>query len=104
MFSLYVNDAPVMHDAPREAERFETRHMATARQRAREWAATTGEAVEVCTHDRETGRRRIRTIIRPDGSAAPPPGMTAGREDCTRDSGRPCFCTPCRDERRKARA
>lgn len=91
MFTLWVND---------EQHLPESRHMATARRNAVALAERTGSPVEVCTHD-ANGARRVRTIIHPDGRAAPPTSAeTDPREGCVRHEGRTCFCTPCRAERR----
>jgi hypothetical protein len=96
MFAVKLAD----EDTERQAR---YRHMATARRNAAELARAYGTPVEVVTFDRE-GRRKVRTIIHPDGRAAPPPqAVTDEREGCVRHEGRPCFCTPCRAERKAAR-
>lgn len=95
MFTLWVQD---------EQQRGPYNHMTTARKVAVSLAAELSEAVEVCTHDAKTGRRRIRTIIHPEGRAAPPPGMEQPeREGCVAHEGRACFCTPCRAARKARR-
>lgn len=81
----------------------EYRHAATARAVAVELAAELSLPVEVCTTDAK-GRRKVRTVIQPDGSAKPPSNVERDvREGCVRDEGRACFCTPCRAERKAAR-
>ena len=78
-------------------------HSRTARIVARREAAERRQHVLVSRV--VNGKARPAYVVRVDGSSAPPTTMQApGREDCKRAEGVPCFCTPCRAERKAARA
>lgn len=76
-----------------------SRHARTARERATRVARFLGQSMAVVRGD------RVAYIIRPDGTVSTPPGMTVqAREGCRRASGRACFCSACRAERKAGRA
>lgn len=76
-----------------------SRHASTARKRAATAARFLGRNMAVVRNG-----DRVAYVIGPDGRVSTPPGVTvAERENCTRGSGRPCFCTACRAERKAGR-
>lgn len=81
-----------------------TRHMQTARSRALELSAEDGRAIQI-SRIGKGGIMRACLIVNPDGHTQRPRRAKAAnpREDCKRDSGRACFCTACRAERKAAR-
>lgn len=86
-----------------QTEQARFRHASVARQFAMLAAAGAGADVLV---SRVTGGKAVPSFkITPDGRRLPPPNTQPAveREGCVRDSGRTCFCTPCRDERKAAR-
>lgn len=73
-------------------------HAATARDKARIVATAAQRPVEVLRGGKPA------YVMMPDGNVTPPGGVVvAPRSVCTKDSGRPCFCTPCREDRKAAR-
>lgn len=81
-----------------------TRHMTTARSRAIELSAKDGRAIQI-TRIAGAGLMKVTLIVEPDGRCRrPAKSKPVAREDCKRDSGQPCFCSPCRAERKAARA
>ena len=98
------------HDGTREAVRdpviggdLITRHMATARSRAIELSERDDRPIQI-SRISGAGAMKPTLIVNPDGRCSRPAGTKApAREDCKRDSGQPCFCSPCRAERRAAR-
>lgn len=81
---------------------FFRRHMATARQYASTTAQLTDRAILI-TRIVKAGQLKPSLVALPDGSFQRPPGSrpASEREDCRRDSGLPCFCSPCRAARRR---
>jgi hypothetical protein len=80
------------------------RHMKTARTRAIERAAKAGRPIQI-SRISGAGLMKPTLIVEASGRCRRPPTsepMTP-REDCVRDSGRACFCSPCRAERRDER-
>lgn len=97
MFTLrYKGGDPVVNS--QTGQPWSSQHAVTARSAARHAAKTRIEPVQVMRG------ARVAYVMHPDGSTTPPPGaIEPPRMNCTRGSGRPCFCQPCRDDRKAAR-
>lgn len=77
---------------------FLSRHMTTARKEGTQRAVDSGRKVRV-SRIGKAGDIRACLVIRPDGGAEKPEGMSG--EDCKAGPGRPpCFCRNCRAGRR----
>ncbi len=82
---------------------FICRHMTTARARATTVATRDERRVQI-TRIVGAGSMKATLVIGPDGTATRPSGTRAvERENCTRATDDPCFCTACRADRREAR-
>ena len=78
------------------------RHMQTARAKAVATARHHSRPILI-SRISNAGNLRPSLVIEPSGRAHRPPSTKAvSREDCRRETG-PCFCSPCRAERREAR-
>lgn len=81
---------------------YSCQHATTARRAAFEAAARAECDVGIYRLVGKTLRPAYR--VQPSGRVLPPVGVEVPeRERCVRDEGKPCFCTPCRAERREAR-
>lgn len=78
---------------------FLSRHMTTARAFAVSQAESERRAILV-TRIGKGGQMRPTLVIKADGTASKPGGMSG--EDCVADKGRTCFCRNCRAARRRS--
>lgn len=96
MFSLqYTNDAGEPQAARGDdGAPWACRHASTARSTAKSLAAMIARPVQVLRAG------TVSYVVEPNGATRPPDGAeTPDRALCVRDSGRACFCVPCRAER-----
>lgn len=97
---LNDDDATAGAAVPGIAGDFLSRHMTTARKGAIQHAQASGRAILI-SRIGQAGIVRPCLRVYPDGTCKRPAGTVAPpREDCTKDSGRPCFCSACRAARR----
>lgn len=77
-------------------------HMSTARKQATKLALLTNKRVQI---SRVLPEDKVVAclIVGPDGTAERPlhSQPVSRREDCTRGTGRACFCSPCRAARKE---
>lgn len=80
-----------------------TRHMTTARSRALQISGDVDRPIQI-SRISGAGQMKVTLVVDPDGHCRrPAKSKPVAREDCTRGTGRPCFCSPCRAERKAAR-
>jgi hypothetical protein len=94
MFTLnYTSGATVR--TGRDGHPWKCNHAATARAEALDRAIRLGQPIAVVRAG------KVSYIMHPDGTRTAPLGMTAPPlEQCSAGTGKACFCTPCRNERR----
>ncbi len=96
MFTLrYSGGDPVLAS---DGKQWGFRHAQTARREATTAASEAGRPVQIMRG------ARVAYVMHPDGTTRAPEGsIEPDRATCTKDSGKACFCIPCREERKAAR-